>query len=90
MTNITEPYSVPATLLEVTDTGVSQTDKVLAPLGLPSLRWRQMRGKWVNKSQRPSLRELEPQPLKDAHVAMPGTYDSVLLRVVGELRRREN
>ena len=82
---------MPGTLLEVIDTGMSQTDKVLAPLGLPSLRWRQMRGKWVNKSQKLSLRELEPQRLKDAHVSMlPGTSDSVLLRGVGELRCRGN
>ena len=82
---------MPGTLLEVIDTGVSQTHKVLAPLGLPSLRWRQMRGKWVNKSQKLSLRELEPQRLKDAHVSMlPGTSDSVLSRGVGELRCRGN
>lgn len=78
---------MPGTLLEVIDTGVSQTDKVLSPLSLPSLRWRQMRGEWVNKSQRLSLRELEPQRLKDAHVSvLPGTADSVLLHGVGELR----
>lgn len=50
-----------------------------------------MRSEWINKSQRLSLRELEPQRLKDAHVSMlPGTYESVLLCGIGELRCREN
>lgn len=45
-----------------------------------------MRSEWINKSQRLSLRELEPQRLKDAHVSiLPGTYESVLLCGIGEL-----